>query len=192
MRGKPHMDKWGKKIRNYIDDVMGDSKHFDYLVEEYFQPHKCNQDYLIYKIKNPFSEKTRSAYSKDIPVDDGKKLRDGLFDGEEFLARLKNSLKDGTLEDINNGNFDGFDPLRDDFDEWVEENNIDPDGDVAHMLQNEHNKNKSKRSNEKHPMESLDPSDKVGIFPISYVEYLEKQNDLLRKNAKGGDDGEEL
>ena len=33
MRGKPHMDKWGEKIKNYIDNVMGDSKHFDWLVD---------------------------------------------------------------------------------------------------------------------------------------------------------------
>ena len=42
---------------------MGDSKHFDWLVEEYFQPHKCNEDYLIYKVKNPFSKETRDRES---------------------------------------------------------------------------------------------------------------------------------
>ena len=39
-----------------------------------------------------------------------------------------------------------------------------------------------------HPMERLsdpgDADDEVGVFSISYVEHLEKQNDLLRKNSK--------
>ena len=45
-----------------------------------------------------------------------------------------------------------------------------------------------------HPMERLadpdDDDDEVGVFSISYVKYLEKQNDLLRKNSnkKEGED----
>ena len=127
-----------------------------------------------------------------------------------FIDRIGNTqMEDWTNDDdpFELGDFEEFDPLRDDFQDWVQdelnkqEDTWDNDtGDekldwLQNRLEDEHHKNRAKRKKEfkkikdkNHPMETLN-NDNVGIFPIAYVEYLEKQNDLLRENAKGGKNG---
>ena len=156
------------------------------------------------------------------------------FDPDKFLANLRkytgrddftgrdefNEFFDIDESPLDLGPFSEYDPLHDEFDEWIEDNQptidknipipgddyyedfdfdeVDPDGEwLRNKLQTEHRKNKSKRKRKEipaHPMERLKNAkdDEVGIFPIGYVKYLESQNDLLRKNnIKGGKDVKE-
>lgn len=189
-------------------------------------PHHVLRERLMYIIKDSakckrwireFFEQVPDCPSFALRFTNKKfdnKLRDGLFDGEEFVKRLRNTIEDGLIDDSDLSPFEDYDPLRDDFQEWVMDQvdtwdspetekdtpipNYDSEEDwLRQTLEEEHHKNRAKRKkafekikNKSHPKESLQ-GDNVGIFPIAYIEYLEKQNDLLRKNAKpkGGKNG---
>ena len=132
-----------------------------------------------------------------------RKSKAGKFDPDAFIERIKKDISK-EVQDVFNDN-DDFD-----FGKWVDEymkddyvdnvfnddpGDVAPSGDadwVEDFLETEHHKNRAKRimdeKNKPHPMERLSDGsddDRVGIFAIAYVEYLEKQNDLLRKNAGG-------
>ena len=176
-----------RKLRSRLLRLLQDSKQASAWIEEFFE-NVSNADVITFKIinKNMFRDKPR--------------LEDGVFDSDDFLNRLRNT---GIHEELQ---FD--DPG--DFDEWwdgdedLKEIEDMKSGDwLRDTLEAEHHKNRAKRKkgfqgstgelpgiNKPHPMERLSndecEQDNVGVFPIGYVEYLEKQNDLLRKN--GGKD----
>lgn len=197
MRGEPHRQKWGKKIASALKDYVQDSLYMRYLFEEYFQPHKNDQDQIQINFNSPFRDDKPPHKFTDVseafPDGGNPDSADGTYSGAEFLARLgETKIFDHT---------DSDDPF--DFDQWLIDNTPDENDDafdpstysddgirssVEDMLNTEHHKNRMKRIKpknvNKHPKESIDPSDQVGIFPIAYIEYLEKQNDLLRANAR--------
>ena len=183
MRGEPHRQKWGKKIASALKDYVQDSMYMRHLIEEYFQPHKNDHDQIQITFNSPFKDGKypHPSEKSDFP------MPDGTYDAQDFLARLgETKIFDYTNSD---------DPF--DFDQWLIDNVHDENDDafdpstysddgirssVEDMLNTEHHKNRAKRmkKSKSHPKESLDGT--VGVFPIAYVEYLEKQNDKLRAN----------
>ena len=175
-------------------------------------PHHVLRERLMYIIKdsakctrwiNEFFEQCPDVPSFALRFTNKKldnRLRDGLFDGEDFIKRLRNTIQDGFIDDP-----DGYDPFddvddleTDDFQEWLQSQDNDAfnpetymdDGirkSVEDLLHGEHKRNRKKLIKKQHPMERLSDGsddDRVGIFSISYVEYLEKQNDALRRKMK--------
>ena len=184
MRVEPHRQKWGKRIAKALKAYVEDSVHMRYLFEEYFQPHKNDQEKIGITFNSPF----RNKWGDGTPYTDVNSIPDGTYEASDFLARLGETK----ILDL----IDSDDPF--DFDEWLINNQPSEDDDAfdpstysdenlrqmaEDMLNTEHHKNRAKRikKNKKHPKESMDGGP-TGIFPIAYVEYLEKQNDKLRAN----------